>query len=106
MKDYEETLERAATAAASGDNFEAVRLYERAGRVAYNNKLVVDGVVLESKIAAASKARDAGQPTTPSSFPLRLLPFPALQGVTSNTPSFPSIQGRLAHGASNGKDSW
>jgi hypothetical protein len=80
MKDYEETLERAATAAASGDNFEAVRLYERAGRVAYNNKLVVDGVVLESKIAAASKARDAGQPTMTELIPAPPPPVPRTPG--------------------------
>jgi tetratricopeptide (TPR) repeat protein len=59
MKDYEETLVRASAAAASGDNFEAVRLYERAGRVAYNNKLDVDKSALDQKLAAARTARDA-----------------------------------------------
>ena len=58
MKDYEATLVQADAAAASGDNFEAVRLYERAGRVAYNNKLDIDKAALDQKLAAARKARD------------------------------------------------
>jgi tetratricopeptide (TPR) repeat protein len=70
MKDYEETLVRAAAASTSRDSFEAVRLYERAGRVAYNNKLDVDKAALDQKLAAARQARDAkkqapGAPAAP-----------------------------------------
>jgi tetratricopeptide (TPR) repeat protein len=89
MKDYEETLVRASAAAASGDNFEAVRLYERAGRVAYNNKLDVDKSALDQKLAAARTARDAqkGATAAPAATPA---PVAAPRGPEA-PPSPPTI---------------
>ena len=86
MKDYEETLVRASAAATSGDNFEAVRLYERAGRVAYNNKLDVDKAALDQKLAAARTARDAQKAgaTAPAA-----TPAPAAARRGTEAPSSP-----------------
>lgn len=63
MKDYEDTVRRADALFAAGDYFEAVRQYERAGRVAYNNKLNIEKAVLDAKLAAGRQARDAKQST-------------------------------------------
>ena len=43
---------------ATGDYFEAVRIYERASRVAYRGKLAVDKAALDARLAKARVARD------------------------------------------------
>ncbi len=58
LQDYQETLRQADSQMAAGNAFEAIRLYERAGRIAYNSKLAVDSSALNQKLAAARSARD------------------------------------------------
>jgi hypothetical protein len=57
-EEYEETVRKGDTLYAAGDYFEAVRTYERAWRIAYNNKLKTDAKMLDEKLAAARRARD------------------------------------------------
>jgi tetratricopeptide (TPR) repeat protein len=57
-EDYEETVRKGDTLYAAGDYFEAVRTYEQAWRIAYNNKLKTDAKMLDEKLAAARRARD------------------------------------------------
>lgn len=59
QQDYEATVTQADALVAAGNAFEAVRLYERAGRLAYNNKLATDSAALNAKLAAARSARDS-----------------------------------------------
>ncbi len=59
LQDYEDTVRRADALVAAGNAFEAVRLYESAARIAYNNKLATDAAALNAKLAAARSARDA-----------------------------------------------
>jgi tetratricopeptide (TPR) repeat protein len=87
LKDYQDTLARAAAAVAAGDAFEAVRLYERAGRVAYNAKLDVDRAALERDLAAARKERDARKAGTGTPV---ATPAPAPAPRTSPAPSTPT----------------
>jgi tetratricopeptide (TPR) repeat protein len=61
MKNYVETVAQGDAQVASGDYFEAVRTYEQAGRIAYNNKLGTDRDALDKRLAAARLARDAKQ---------------------------------------------
>jgi sugar lactone lactonase YvrE len=60
-KDFDSTLSRADALVAAGDYFEAVLQYERAARVAYNNKLTIDKAALDVKLAAARRSRDAAK---------------------------------------------
>jgi hypothetical protein len=68
MQDYEETLRQGDAMVAAGNPFEAVRLYEHAGRIAYNNKLPVDATALDQKLKSARAGRDAKQkaPSVPA----------------------------------------
>jgi tetratricopeptide (TPR) repeat protein len=59
LQDYEDTVRRADALVATGNAFEAVRLYESAARIAYNNRLATDAAALNQKLAAARSARDA-----------------------------------------------
>ena len=61
MRDYEDTIRRGDAFVDAGNYFEAVLAYERARRVAYNNKLRTDTAALDKKLAQARAARD-GQP--------------------------------------------
>jgi hypothetical protein len=58
MKDYEETIKKGDAYAEAGNYFEAVLSYERARRVAYNNKLKTDSAAIEKKLAHARDVRD------------------------------------------------
>jgi tetratricopeptide (TPR) repeat protein len=58
LEEYDETVRKGDALYAAGDYFEAVRTYEHAWRVAYNNKLKNDAKTLDDKLAAARKARD------------------------------------------------
>jgi hypothetical protein len=58
LKDYEETVKKGDAYAEAGNYFEAVLSYERARRVAYNNKLKTDSAALEKKLAHARDVRD------------------------------------------------
>ena len=58
VEEYDETVRKGDALYAAGDYFEAVRTYEHAWRVAYNNKLQTDDKALDKKLAAARKARD------------------------------------------------
>ncbi len=58
LQEYELTVRQADALVAGGDAFEAVRLYERAGRIAYNSKLTIDTAALNAKLGAARSARD------------------------------------------------
>ncbi len=49
QQEYTEVLRQADAWMLEGNAFEAVRLYERAGRIAYNNKLPVDDAALKGK---------------------------------------------------------
>lgn len=69
MKDYEDTVRQADALVASGNAFEAVRLYERAARVTYNNKLATDTAALNAKLTAARSARDARKAASTSAPP-------------------------------------
>ncbi len=55
------TVSRGDALVAAGNYFEAVLEYERAGRVAYNNKLTIDKAGLDAKLAAARQLRDTGK---------------------------------------------
>ena len=61
IEEYEETLRTGDALYTAGDYFEAVRTYEHAWRVAYNNKLKTNAKALDDKLAAARKARDEKQ---------------------------------------------
>jgi anthranilate/para-aminobenzoate synthase component I len=58
VEEYDETVRKGDALFAAGDYFEAVRTYEHAWRVAYNNKLKTDAKALDERLAAARKARD------------------------------------------------
>ncbi|MEI6668297.1 MAG: hypothetical protein WCP29_09095 [Acidobacteriota bacterium] len=60
-KDFEETVKNGDALAASGKFFDAVLAFERASRVAYNNKLKIDTAALQAKLAAARAGRDAAK---------------------------------------------
>jgi hypothetical protein len=77
MQDYEETIRQADALVAAGDAFEAVRLYERASRVAYNNKLPIDKAALDAKLAAARSVRDASKSTAVAPAPAAATVSPA-----------------------------
>jgi hypothetical protein len=70
-RDFEDTVARGDAFASAGDYFEAVLAFERAKRVAYNNKLKIDEAALSRKLDAARKARD-----TKTAAPKELLPPP------------------------------
>lgn len=76
MKDYEQTVKYGDGLAAVGEYLEAVKAYERARRLAYNNKLTTDTAALEAKIAAAGKAREAKAVNTGELVPEPLPPLP------------------------------
>lgn len=59
LREYEEVVAQGGALYAAGDYFEAVRVYERAARIAYNNKLPVDRAALDKLLARARAARDA-----------------------------------------------
>lgn len=61
MGEYEAALRKGDARFAAGDSFEAVRAYEQAGRIAYNNKLTIDSAALADRLAKARKARDEGE---------------------------------------------
>ena len=61
VTDFEETVRRGEALAASGNFFDAVLAFERAARVAYNNKLKIDTAGLQAKLAAARVGRDAAK---------------------------------------------
>jgi hypothetical protein len=58
MQDYDDTVRRGDAFFEGGNHFEAVLAFERARRVAYNNKLKTDTAALEQKLARARDARD------------------------------------------------
>lgn len=87
--DYEETVRRADALVRAGDFFEAVRVYERAARIAYNSKLATDTRALDEKLAAARKARDE---KAKSAAPAPASPAPAAKA------SFVELTTRLADG--------
>lgn len=58
MVEYEETIRKGDALCKTGDYFEAVRVYEQAWRIAYNNKLPTEAAALEERLAKARKARD------------------------------------------------
>jgi hypothetical protein len=58
MDDYTETVKKGDDLFAAGDYFSAVLAYERAWRIAYNNKLKTDAKALEERVTRARKARD------------------------------------------------
>lgn len=60
MERYAETIRKGDALFGAGDYFEAVRVYEQAGRIAYNNKLKTDSTALDERLAKARKARDEG----------------------------------------------
>ena len=82
-KDFEETVRRGDALAASGNFFEAVLAFERATRVAYNNKLKIDTAALQAKLAAARAGRDAAKAASQppaSAPPTSAQPQPATAG--------------------------
>lgn len=56
---YNETVKRGDDLLAAGNSFEAVLAYERAARIAYNNKLKTDVKALDERLARARRARDS-----------------------------------------------
>ncbi len=62
MKDYDDSIRRGDAFYEAGNYFEAVRSFEHARRVAYNNKLQTDSAALERKLARATNARDGKPP--------------------------------------------
>lgn len=58
MEEYEAAIRKGDARFGAGDYFEAVRAYEQAGRIAYNNKLTTDSAALGDRLAKARKARD------------------------------------------------
>jgi hypothetical protein len=60
-KDFEDTVARGDAFAADAKFFDAVLAFERASRIAYNNKLKIDASALQAKLAAARAGRDAAK---------------------------------------------
>jgi tetratricopeptide (TPR) repeat protein len=86
-KDFDETVRRGDALAASGNFFDAVLAFERASRVAYNNKLKIDAAALQAKLAAARAGRDAAKavsqpPPPPPSAPAAVQSAQSSQGET------------------------
>lgn len=73
LEDYDETVQKGDSLFADGNYRDAVLAYERAWRVAYNNKLNTDAAALDERLAKARKARDekpaAGAAPAPSATP-------------------------------------
>jgi NHL repeat-containing protein len=65
MKEYNDTVRRGDAFYEAGNYFEAVLSFERAQRVAYNNKLQTDKAALEQRLARARSARDGKSPAVP-----------------------------------------
>jgi len=61
LEEYEESLRKGDSLCAAGNYFDAVLAYERAWRIAYNNKLKTDSAALDARLAKAKKARDQGE---------------------------------------------
>lgn len=61
LEEYEESLRKGDSLCASGNYFDAVLAYERASRIAYNNKLRTDSAALDARLAKARIARDQGE---------------------------------------------
>jgi hypothetical protein len=74
MKDFDDTVRRGDSMYEAGKHFEAVLAYERASRVAYNNKLKIDAAGLQAKLAAARAGRDAAKAASPSPAPQQPAP--------------------------------
>ncbi|MBZ5526477.1 MAG: hypothetical protein LAN71_01045 [Acidobacteriia bacterium] len=70
MKDYEETIKKGDAYFEAGNYSEAVLSYERARRVAYNNKLRTDSAALEKKLARARDAHAGKVPGTSTPAPI------------------------------------
>ncbi len=84
---YQAALDEADRLLAAGDPFEAVRKYEQAGRIAYNNKLPTDQAAFAAKLAAARAARDTkasatARPAAPVAAPT---PAPATPAVAATS---------------------
>jgi len=61
LEEYEESLRKGDSLCAAGNYFDAVLAYERAWRIAYNNKLKTDAAALDARLARAKNARDQGE---------------------------------------------
>ena len=61
LEEYEESLRKGDSLCAVGNYFDAVLAYERAWRLAYNNKLKTDSAALDARLAKARKVRDQGE---------------------------------------------
>jgi len=68
-EDYEAAIRKGDARFAAGDYFEAVRAYEQAGHIAYNNKLSTDSAALADRLARARKARDERRSAAPRPAP-------------------------------------
>lgn len=62
MAEYQAVVAEGDQLFEKGNYFDAVRTYERAARVAYNNKLANDKAALETRLQKARAARDAKKP--------------------------------------------
>lgn len=89
LREYEDTVRQADALVAAGNAFEAVRLYERAGRIAYNNKLATDTAAFNRKLNAARAARDAKtadqKPVKPGASPAGDMPAGSTVRAPANT---------------------
>lgn len=95
MKDYDDTVRRGDSLYEAGNPFEAVLAYERARRVAYNNKLKTDTAALEQKLARARDARDGKSAATqaaPGAAPANNAAAPAAPPVASPAGAWPIIE--------------
>ena len=57
LDEYNDVVRQGDALYATGNYSDAVRMYERARRIAYNNKLKTDSAALEDRLAKAKKAR-------------------------------------------------
>ena len=60
-EEYDEAVRKGDSLCAVGNYFDAVLSFERALRIAYNNKLKIESVALDERLAKARKARDEGE---------------------------------------------
>jgi len=78
--EYEAAIRKGDARFAAGDYFEAVRAYEQAGRIAYNNKLSTDSAALADRLARARTAHDDRRSASSSG------PAPSAATVTAADP--------------------
>ena len=70
VEEYDEAVSKGDSLHAAGSDIDAALMYERGGRIAYNNTLKTDSGALDERLATAKKAQDEKPTVVAASAPL------------------------------------